>query len=347
VKHALLLVLFCCMAGMTKGKWVLSWSEEFNTDGVLNTANWHNRVVGPGWVNGEQQRYTDGHDQSASNIYVKGGNLIIVAKRAGANGEITSGRIEGEGHQQFMYGRLEARARLPITQGMWPAFWMEGWDINKGAGWPASGEIDIMEGRGSMPKWTSGSFHCSAGTPVRTGVFTLTASEKNFHDGFHTFAIEWNQDSISWFADTTRFVVLRKSEVPSAPINKNYFFLINLAVGGHFDGNVDNTTVFPESLIVDYVRVYKWDPNGAIERGTAGPNAATVRVAQGATRLSVAMTRPQEFAWEVLSIDGRRMAASAGRSATFSVPTTTFASGLYFLKIVGAIDRYRGAFVVK
>jgi beta-glucanase (GH16 family) len=177
------------------GGWKLFWSDEFETDGLLDAKNWWIRVWPPGRVNGEQQAYTDGHDQAASNIFVKNGYLIIEARKSGNN--ITSGRIESENLQNFMYGRMEARARLPISKGMWPAFWMEGFDINKGAGWPGAGEIDIMEGKGRLPSWTSGAFHCSAGGPA--GNYTLAAGKPNFHDAFHTFAIEWSADTIRWY----------------------------------------------------------------------------------------------------------------------------------------------------
>jgi beta-glucanase (GH16 family) len=327
------------------GGWKLFWSDEFNTDGLLDDKNWWNRVVGPGWVNGEQQRYTAGHDQAGANVFVKGGNLIIEARKSGS--EITSGRIEGENLQNFMYGRMEARARLPISKGMWPAFWMEGWDINKGAGWPGAGEIDIMEGKGRLPGWTSGAHHCKAGTPIKAGNYTLPDNVPNFHDAFHAFAIEWSEDSIRWYADTVNFMTMTKSQVPSAPINKNYFFLINVAVGGGFDGNTDATTMFPESLIVDYIRVFKWDPNVKAGADPVRRLASSITLANYKTSFIVSLPHVQQYSCEVVSVKGQKMAALTGMGQSLKVETGALAPGIYLVTVRGMSGVFNGRVVVK
>jgi|GEM_PF-1363529 beta-glucanase (GH16 family) len=316
------------------GGWKLFWSDEFNANGFLDPANWWVRVARPGWVNGEQQAYTAGHDQANSNVFVKNGYLIIEARRHGDS--ITSGRIEGENLRNFMYGRMEARARLPVTKGMWPAFWMQGWDINKGAGWPAAGEIDIMEGKGRLPSWTSGAFHCSAGTPVKSGNYTLPAGTTNFHDAFHTFAVEWSQDSIRWYVDAVNFLTMTKEQVPTAPINKEYFFLVNVAVGGGFDGNIDNTTVFPESLIVDYVRVYHWDPTlSATTPGGLRNVSRAVQMDDAGGFVTISLPFEQSYACEVVSIAGKKAIFVDGRGASIRFSTAGLAPGIYFARVTG------------
>lgn len=325
------------------GGWKLFWSDEFDTDGLLDAKNWWIRVKGAGWVNGEQQAYTDGHDQAASNIFVKNGNLVIEARKSGNT--ITSGRIESENLQNFMYGRMEARARLPISKGMWPAFWMEGFDINKGAGWPGAGEIDIMEGRGRLPSWTSGAFHCSAGGPG--GNYTLPAGTPNFHDAFHKFALEWSQDTLRWYADSVNFLTMTKAQILTAPINKNYFFLINLAVGGNFDGNSDATTIFPESLVVDYVRVYHWDPNVGVAVAEARHGAKQATLTEKGGAVAVSLPYEQFYRCDVVSVSGKRVAFTTGTAKTFIVTTAGLAPGAYFVNVRGEFGTIRGRCAVQ
>ncbi|HUI93872.1 MAG TPA: family 16 glycosylhydrolase [Chitinivibrionales bacterium] len=346
IKSFLLSVLFAaCMTAQAAGAggWKLFWSDEFDSTGFLDPNNWWVRVASPGWVNGEQEAYTAGHDQANANIFVKNGCLIIEARKSGS--DITSGRIEGENLQNFEYGRMEARARLPLSKGMWPAFWMEGWDINKGAGWPGAGEIDIMEGKGRLPSWTSGAFHCSAGGPA--GNYTLPADVPNFHDAFHTFAIEWSQDSIRWYADTVNFLTMTKSQIPTAPINKNYFFLVNLAVGGGFDGNTDATTIFPESLIVDYVRVYQWDPNVGTGAGPAKAPSLGVKLAEEKTCFTVSLPSFQRYACRVVSVQGKEVISRNGLGKSFKMETGSLAPGVYLITIHGGFGVFTERLVVR
>ena len=341
--HVSILLGVCLLTNVfAAGGWSLFWSDEFNTDGLLDAKNWRNRVVGPGWVNGEQQAYTAGHDQASSNIFVKNGYLIIEARKSGNN--ITSGRIEGEGLQTFMYGRMEARARLPISKGYWPAFWMEGFDIDQGVGWPRAGEIDIMEGKGRLPSWTSGAFHCSAGGPA--GNYTLPASAPNFHDAFHKFAIEWSQDSIRWYADSVNFLTMTKAQIPTAPINKNYFFLLNVAVGGGFDGNSDATTIFPESLIVDYVRVYQWDPNVGAEVKPVRRQASPVTFVNAPASFTVSLPSAQQYSCRVMSVAGKEVVALSGTGQSLRVETGALAPGVYFVNVHGGFGTFNGRLMV-
>jgi beta-glucanase (GH16 family) len=342
--HVSILLGVCLLTNVSAaGGWKLFWSDEFNTDGLLDANNWWIRVKGAGWVNGEQQAYIDGHDQAASNIFVKNGNLVIEARKSGNS--ITSGRIESENLQNFMYGRMEARARLPISKGMWPAFWMEGFDINKGAGWPGAGEIDIMEGRGRLPSWTSGAFHCSAGGPG--GNYTLPAGTPNFHDAFHKFALEWSQDTLRWYADSVNFLTMTKAQIPTAPINKNYFFLINLAVGGNFDGNSDATTIFPESLVVDYVRVYKWDPNVGAIADPLRRQVSPATLSNLKTSFVVSLPSAQQYSCRVVTVAGKEVMTLSGMGQSLRAETGALAPGVYFVNVRGGFGTFTGRLMVR
>jgi beta-glucanase (GH16 family) len=173
--------------------WKLFWSDEFDST-ALNEQNWMVRQANARWVNNEEQRYTAGHDQASSNIFVKNGYLILEARKS-ASGEITSGRIEGMGKKSFQYGRMESRLRMPKSQGYWPAYWMLGTQN----GWPQCGEIDIMEGKGAQPRWTQGAFHCGLGLNIANKPYTVPATQGDLHDSFHIHALEWTADSLRWF----------------------------------------------------------------------------------------------------------------------------------------------------
>jgi beta-glucanase (GH16 family) len=330
-------------ASIWAGGWRLSWSDEFDGNS-LNEGNWMVRTANPGWVNSEQQRYTGGHDQANSNIFVKNGFLIIEARKSG---EITSGRIESMNKKTFQYGRMESRMRLPISKGYWPAFWMLG---AQGGNWPACGEIDIMEGKGAQPSWVQGAFHSSQGINLTYKSYTFPSAAGNVHDNFHTYAIEWNADTIRWYADTENYLTLLRSQHQGIPINTwPYYFILNVAVGGSFDGNSDNTTVFPESLVVDYVRVYKWDPNVDAKNGLGlkahGANLISINPVNGAYQ--VHLSYRQRYSSDIFNVSGRRVATTGGIDKEFRLETSGLAPGVYTLSLKGAFGMVRKRIAVQ
>jgi beta-glucanase (GH16 family) len=307
-----------------KGGWVLLWSDEF--DGAsLNESVWTVEVHGPGAFNAEQQRYTAGHDQAASNLFVSKGCLNIVAKKSG---EITSGRINSQGKKTFMHGRMEARMRLPISMGMWPAFWM----LGTTGGWPGCGELDIMEGRGRLPSWTSGAYHF---TSFDIGA-SYTLPTGNVHDSFHLYAAEWTSDSIRWYCDDAVFQTLTKAKNASLPFDRQFYFILNLAVGGNFDGNSDNTTVFPESLIVDYVRVYNWNPDVPVEPRRARPSPPMPSIACGTGMISVSTFPGASCSVTITAMDGKTMFRRPSAVAPVDIDTRGYANGVYCVTATGA-----------
>jgi beta-glucanase (GH16 family) len=248
----------------TNNDWTLAWSDEFNgPDGYsIDRSKWVVETGGEGWGNRELEYYTD----RSGNLSVHDGNLVIKAiaeKYTGPDGVMrnyTSARIKTLGKFSQTYGRFEARIKVPYGQGMWPAFWLLGDDIDA-VGWPACGEIDIMENIGKEPAMIHGSIH-GPGYVGDTGIeapYTLSANRR-FAADFHLFAIEWDADSVSFFVDKDLYV--RRTRAALKPgwkwvFDKPFFLILNLAVGGDWPGNPDPTTVFPQSMLVDYVRVYR------------------------------------------------------------------------------------------
>jgi beta-glucanase (GH16 family) len=244
--------------------WKLVWSDEFNgpNGSAVDRTKWVFETGGDGWGNQELESYTD----RIENASVHDGNLVIQAvegKYTGSDGiarNFTSARLKSFGKFSQTYGRFEARIKIPSGQGMWPAFWMLGDDVDKN-GWPACGEIDIMENVGKEPTIIHGSIH-GPGYIYGAGIeapYTLPG-KKHFADDFHVFAIEWDPDSVSFFVDGDRYA--RRTRADLQPgwkwvFDKPFFLILNSAVGGDWPGNPDATTVFPRSMLVDYVRVYQ------------------------------------------------------------------------------------------
>ena len=234
----------------------LVWQDEFDTEGAVNSDNW-NSEIGTGingWGNNELEYYTDRLDNAA----VQNGVLVISAIKEEFNGSsYTSARITTKGKFEQTYGRFEARIKLPSGQGMWPAFWMLGANIDQ-VGWPQCGEIDIMENAGSAPTKVSGAVHgpgYSGGEPIFK---SYTLENDRFDTGFHIFGIEWGPEYINYYVDDVLYNQITPDDANGEWVFDNgpFFIIINLAVGGLFDGPPNDETVFPQTMLVDYVRVY-------------------------------------------------------------------------------------------
>jgi beta-glucanase (GH16 family) len=247
----------------TASKAKLVWADEFNgPDGSsLDSRKWTALDNGSGFGNNEQEYYTP----RTANVHVEKGNLVLTAIKEPYTGKdgarnYTSGRIETRDKFELQYGRVEARIKMPKGQGIWPAFWMLGSDFLTHS-WPECGEIDIMENIGSEPGMIHGSLHgpgYSGGNPL-TGVYTLPNHER-FSEGFHVFAAEWQPGEIRFYVDGHLFETQKAADLPAGKrwvFDHPFFVLFNLAVGGYWPGQPDTTTTFPQTMLVDYVRVYK------------------------------------------------------------------------------------------
>jgi Glycosyl hydrolases family 16 len=223
----------------------LVWSDEFNTDGAPNAAKWTYDLGAGGWGNNEEQTYTN----NAANATVVGGSLKITAIKNGSS--YTSARLKTQGLYDFKYGKVEVKAKLPEGAGTWPAIWMLGNDFN-GNNWPDCGEIDIMEHRGNTPNVIHGTLHYpghSGGDGV-TATKTITGASS----AFHVYKVIWNSATIKFYVDDVLFHTFANSN--SVPFNKNFFLILNVAMGGTFGGAISPTFV-QSAMEVDYVRVYQ------------------------------------------------------------------------------------------
>ena len=247
--------------------WTLVWSDEFNggTGSPVDNAKWVFDIGGGGWGNNELEYYTN----STPNASMDGnGNLVITAiketlprkKRCWyGRCQYSSARIKTAGTFKQAYGRFEARIKIPYGQGIWPAFWMLGKNINK-VGWPRCGEIDIMENIGREPSTAHGTMHGPgySGANGFGAAYNLTAGA--FSDDFHVFAIEWEPTAIRWYVDANLYQTRTPADLPTGAawvFDHPFFMLLNVAVGGSWPGNPDAKTDFPQRMYVDYVRVYR------------------------------------------------------------------------------------------
>ncbi len=237
--------------------WRLVWSDEFDGSS-LDTSNWsHDLGDGssegiPGWGNNELQYYRE------ENTTVSGGFLTIEAREeAFAGKDYTSSRIKTQAKQSFQFGKIEIRAKLPEGQGLWPALWMLGESITT-VGWPASGEIDIMEmiGGSDRENTVHGTIHWDAAGHLFSGGST-TLSSGTFADDFHLFTIIWDSVSIKWFVDDQLYHSESIVSTSQSELKAQFFLLFNVAVGGDWPGSPDESTSFPQQMVVDYVRVYQ------------------------------------------------------------------------------------------
>jgi beta-glucanase (GH16 family) len=242
----------------------LVWSDEFNSanGSSVDSTKWVLETGGGGWGNNELEYYT----ARPQNAYQQNGNLVIKVleeKYAGLDGitrNYTSARLKTEGKFTQSYGRFEARIKIPGGQGIWPAFWMLGDDIDK-VGWPDCGEIDIMENIGKEPAVVHGTIHgpgYSGGKGIGAA-YSLPADQR-FADDFHIFAVEWEPKAIRFYVDDHLYATRTPGNLPPGAkwvYDHPFFLLLNVAVGGNWPGSPDTSSTYPQTMLVDYVRVYR------------------------------------------------------------------------------------------
>jgi beta-glucanase (GH16 family) len=214
---------------------------------------------GNGWGNNELEYYT----ARSQNIREENGNLVIEAIRErytapdGIRRSYTSGRLKTQGRFAQEYGRFEARIKVPRGKGMWPAFWLLGNDFSA-VGWPACGEIDVMEHNGREPSTIHGSLHGPGYSGENSQTISFIFSKAYVGDEFHVFAVEWEPQAVRFYVDGQVYATKTPADLPAGKrwvFDHPFFVILNLAVGGNFTGNPEDT-MFPQRLLVDYVRVY-------------------------------------------------------------------------------------------
>jgi beta-glucanase (GH16 family)/catechol 2,3-dioxygenase-like lactoylglutathione lyase family enzyme len=243
-------------------QWLLTWSDEFNgpNSAPPDATKWESVIGGNGFGNHELEYYTS----RSQNVRQENGNLVIEAIRekfTGPDGvarDYTSARLRTQGKFSQQYGRFEARIKIPSGRGIWPAFWLLGDDIGT-THWPGCGEIDIMEAIGSQASKNYGSLHGPgySGGHGLTSIYNLPHGELS--DDFHVYTLEWEPQVVRFYVDGNLYATKTPSDLPAGSrwvYDHPFFVILNLAVGGNFPGNPDDTTVFPQHMLVDYVRVY-------------------------------------------------------------------------------------------
>ena len=249
------------------GEWVVTWRDEFDgpAGASFDRAKWVAESGGQGWGNRERQFYT----ARPENVALDGeGHLVITARAEPDTAtfacwyggcRFTSARLKTAGLFEQAYGKFEARLRIPRGQGIWPAFWMLGADIGT-VGWPASGEIDIMENIGREPAIVHGTVHgpgYSGGEGIG-GADTLASGA--LADDFHVYGVEWEPRAIRWYLDGREYFRLDPTRLPAGArwvFDHPHFLLLNVAVGGNWPGEPDATSTYPQRMVVDWVRVYQ------------------------------------------------------------------------------------------
>lgn len=237
----------------------LVWSDEFKKPGLPDSTKWAYEVGGNGWGNNERQFYTH---QRPENARVEKGKLIIEARKEAYQGhEYTSARLLTRGKTTWTYGRIEARAKLPKGTGTWPAVWMLGSNIAT-AGWPKSGEIDIMEHVGYDEGVVHGTVHTEAYNHNKHTQKGQAVTVKDVTTDFHLYAIDWTPDRIDFFVDKQNYYSVQKADLGPTeaqwPFDQPFYLLLNLAVGGNWGGSKGiDETIWPQRMEVDYVRVYQ------------------------------------------------------------------------------------------
>jgi beta-glucanase (GH16 family) len=332
----ILLALFLALAPASPGTpqdWSLVWSDEF--DGPAGTppdaSKWNFDVGGNGWGNNELEYYTNRLDNS----FIDGeGNLVIKALKENFTGtdgvrrNYTSARMLTAGKFVKRFGKFEARLKLPAGQGIWPAFWMLGEDISS-VGWPRCGEMDIMENIGREPSTVHGTLHGPGafGGNGLSGSFLLSGGQP-FSSDFHVFTLEWQPNVVRFFVDGNLYQTRTPADLPAGAewvFDHPFFLLLNVAVGGNWPGSPDDTTVFPQTMLVDYVRVYE-DPALAdlslliTSAVISGKNiiVSGEGFQKGSTILLGGETRTAKFSSQTRLI-GKKLAKSIPRGQTVTI----------------------------
>ncbi|WP_304145302.1 glycoside hydrolase family 16 protein [Mesoflavibacter zeaxanthinifaciens] len=253
MKHLLIIIslitIFSCKEEKQEN---IVFFEDFNTEN-LNENHWNYELGNGcpnlcGWGNNERQYYTK------ENVSIKDGNLVITATKDST--KYYSGRITTKDKVEFTYGTVEVKAKLPLGHGLWPAIWMLGSDIEE-VGWPACGEIDIMEYVGKTPHEIHTTLHTpsSFGQSINTNVETL----ENIEEGFHVYKTNWSKDAIKFYIDNQLVYTFSPEEKDKKnyPFNKPFFVILNMAIGGSFGGPDVDDSIFPQQFIIDYIKIYQ------------------------------------------------------------------------------------------
>ena len=343
-------ILMLCSLNANAQLW---WGDEFNGSGSPSSSNWNIDHANGGFGNNELQFYTN----RTSNVTQGSGCLQLIARRENYGGNAyTSGKITSAGKRQFGSGWMEGRMSIPTGQGLWPAFWMLGVNIGS-VGWPACGEIDIMEhvnneqGVHGTIHWNGPNGYSYYGGYGATNV-----------NGWHNYQVNWNQYSIKWYIDGVQYHTanITNNVNSTEEFHRDFFFILNFAVGGNWPGNPNASTPFPSTLWVDYVRVYQpsaaarevgeeeiaQTESGDLEQSSVYPNPVT----RGES-LTIHVKNYNEKALVnvgILDMKGSVVASTTRNQGTFTMQTTeSMKDGVYLVKVTNGVNSYVKKLLVK
>jgi beta-glucanase (GH16 family) len=320
--------------------WNLVWSDSF-TNATINNANWtFENGNNNGWGNNELEYYTN----RIENATVKNGNLLIIARKENYMGsEYTSARMITKNKQQWQYGKIEARIKLPQSQGIWPAFWTLGSNIDN-VSWPECGEIDIMEHVNFDPK-INGTMHWNNGGHAYWGG-TTNCNVSNYH----IYSIEWNVDSIVWKLDNVTYHSgnIKNNINNTNAFHKPFFMILNIAVGGNWPGSPNASSVFPDTMFVDYINVFQKAPLKSntinlLNNVVAFPNPVTDVLHITSKEIDNKKLKLKVFNSLGVEIHNAMLDNTAN---AFTISTSQWNKGLYFFTLQNEIDiMYKGNFI--
>ena len=319
------------VAAGTAPAWRLVWSDEFNgPDGAApDPLNWTYDLGGNGWGNHELETYT----ARPQNVSIQNGQLVITARQESFTGSdgiprnYTSARLKTQGKASWAYGRIEARIQVPAGVGLWPAFWTLGANFPQ-VGWPACGEIDIMENIGREPYTVHGTAHGPGFASAGLGGASFLHTGRRFADDFHLFALEWTPGLLRWSVDNQVYFTLTTNGLPAGAkwvFTQPEFLVLNVAVGGDWPGPPNAFTQFPQTMRVDYVRVYA--PSAAplpLLQPKREANREVVLWSDSFPQARLLQALNLTGPWSAVAVDGTR------EGSAFVAPTTP---GFYRLQI--------------
>ena len=350
-RYFLMLILFYCV--QAKAQYTnLVWSDEFN-DPTINKTNWvFETGNNNGWGNSELEYYTN----RPANASISNGNLQIIAIKESYLGKsYTSARMKTQGLRNFTYGKIEARIKAPVGQGIWPAFWTLGKNINDPLwNWPKCGEMDILEHIDNS-KVLNGTLHWDNNGHLSNGKTILCDVTK-----FHVYGLEWDANSIKLFLDGTQYLEqnIANNFSSTDEFHLPFFILLNLAVGGTWPGSPDATTIFPDTLFVDYVRVYQLATDiGSIDNN---PNTDRLSMSQNypnpfnsSTSISYNLPSRSLISLAVLNANGQEVATIESKELpagdyTREWNASAFPAGIYYYRLqAGKFTETRKLILIK
>ncbi len=307
----------------TKPGWNLVWSDEFDGP-TLSTAKW-TVSNGPSNVNQELEYYSN----RTNNVFIQNGCLVLRAVAENYQGRnYTSGKVVTQGKGDWLYGRVEVRAKLNDGQGMWPAIWMMPTD-NAYGGWPASGEMDIMELLGNQPNKVYGTIHWAQNGANTQSGSSFTMRTGTFADTFHVFAYEWDVNQQRWYVDDSLYFSTARGQ----PFDKRFFLILNVAVGGSWPGNPNASTQFPNDMVIDYARVYQKSTSILTSAAAPSNGEFVPKINSRAGELWCGPHPCEVTIWDLSGKEVRRLVMPANATCDYG---RNMAPGTFLLKAVSA-----------